>query len=296
MKKKIRLIQSKTVLVFIMLLSVFIVSAITLYPIAYSLVHSFFSNKIASPSVFVGLVNYQKLLSNKTFWLTFVNSLILLISIPLLIISSLIVSSLIHSYPKTAIIFKTIIVFPQVLSSIIIASVFGAMFGYNGIINFILGFFKVEQIYWLGNKLSAFFVIILCIVYSMFGWQTLIFSSAYTSIDTSILHLMQIDGANLFYRIIIYANQIKRTIMHSIILNTIYCFSGFFGIIYTLTKGGPGYQTTTVDYLVYIQSFKSGNDLSNAYTTAMVLLVFVLFLTGILYFVFERISYDRKKA
>ena len=86
----------------------------------------------------------------------------------------------------------------------------------------------------------------------------------------------------------IYFHQIKRTFFYSLLLNIVYGFSGFFATIFTLTHGGPGYSTTTLDYLIYLRAFKYGHDLSCAYTISSMLLIIVVCLVTCLYLFFVK--------
>lgn len=257
-------------------------------PLLTVVVESFSDNSSTSD----WFVNYKNTLSDEVFWGSLLNSLLVLMYIPILLVLSFIVSLAIEDGVKFANLYKTIIVFPQIVSTITIASIFGCLFGYNGPINAIVEMLGIPALYWLGEKTTAIFVIILCVVYSSFGWQTLIFSSALSTIDPNIKMLIKLDGVNFIQRFYIYLQQIKSTVYYSLILNIIYGFAGNFSIIYTLTHGGPGYSTTTIDYLIYLRSFKYGSDLSNAYTIASLLLLLVLILVTVLYLILKRRSAD----
>jgi ABC-type sugar transport system permease subunit len=59
-----------------------------------------------------------------------------------------------------------------------------------------------------------------------------------------------------------------------------------FDIIYLLTGGGPGYQTTTLGFAAYVTSFIStdiGRGNAWAYTVALLTLVIAIFYMKLLY-------------
>jgi ABC-type sugar transport system permease subunit len=262
-------------------------------PLLTVVIKSFFTNSLDNSNEFVGIGNFIGVLKDDVFWNALVNSFYLLLYIPFLLLLSLIISILIYDGIRYSGFYKTIIVFPQIVSTLIIASIFSGIFGLNGVVNSLISIFKVEPIYWLGSRISAFAVIIICVIYSMFGWQTLIFTGALSSVDPNIRALTLIDGLGILKKIQIYAHSIKTTIVYSIVLNIIYGFAGFFPVIFTLTKGGPGYNTTTIDYLIYIRAFKYGSDMSSAYTTAALLLVIVVAFVFILYSIVEKTRGDK---
>ena len=62
------------------------------------------------------------------------------------------------------------------------------------------------------------------------------------------------------------------------IINVLYTFTSLFGFVFVMTAGGPGFDTTTIDYLVYLRAFSSTN-LGYGAALAMVLFVFIAILT-----------------
>jgi multiple sugar transport system permease protein len=48
-----------------------------------------------------------------------------------------------------------------------------------------------------------------------------------------------------------------------------------------MTGGGPGYQTMTLDFMIYEKSFVTGSQLGMACTIAVVLLAIVMIITAV---------------
>lgn len=282
----------RTILLALLIVAYTIIIVFCGIPLLIVMIRSFFTNKLSSDDVFVGFQNYISIFSDDVFWQAMGNSFILLSYIPLLMVLSLCMAVFLREGFRFSSLYKAIIVFPEVVASLTVASIFSCLFGYNGPMNGILQLLNMTPVYWLGNKTSAFIVIILCIIYTSFGWQTMIFSSALTTVPPELYYLMMVDGVGWFRRIRIYMYEIRRTIIHSLLLNLIYGFSGFFSIIYTLTNGGPGYKTTTVDFLIYLRAFKYGRELSSAYTIAAVLFLVVMFLVSLLYLLLRKETYN----
>ena len=252
-------------------------------PLSSVIIHSFTTNALSSDIAFVGFRNYLSIMQDGVFWQSILNSFILLLYIPVLMFVGLWVAIYLREGFALSGLYKGIIVFPEIIASLTVAGIFSCLFGYRGPVNALLELFNIPPLYWLGNKSSAFVVIILCIIYTSFGWHTMIFSGALTTVPQEISSLIKVDGVRGLNKIKIYTYEIRKTIYHSFLLNLIYGFSSFFSIIYTLTKGGPGYNTTTIDYLIYLRAFKYGSDLSSAYTIAAILFFVVMTLVTILY-------------
>lgn len=65
-----------------------------------------------------------------------------------------------------------------------------------------------------------------------------------------------------------------------LVINITYAFFETFGIIDTLTRGGPGGSTTSLVYKIYLDGFV-GNDLGGSSAQSVILMLFVMALTFI---------------
>lgn len=197
-------------------------------PLSSVIIHSFTTNALSSDIAFVGFRNYLSIMQDGVFWQSILNSFILLLYIPVLMFVGLWVAIYLREGFALSGLYKGIIVFPEIIASLTVAGIFSCLFGYRGPVNALLELFNIPPLYWLGNKSSAFVVIILCIIYTSFGWQTMIFSGALTTVPQEISSLIKVDGVRGLNKIKIYTYEIRKTIYHSFLLNLIYGFSSFF--------------------------------------------------------------------
>ena len=110
------------------------------------------TNTLSGEDSFTGLANFREVFSDQVFWQSLGNSMLLLLYIPVLIVISLIIALIIfEGFPLSGL-YKTIIVFPQIVATMTVASIFSCLFGLNGPINALISFFKLEAVYWLGKK------------------------------------------------------------------------------------------------------------------------------------------------
>jgi ABC-type sugar transport system permease subunit len=61
-------------------------------------------------------------------------------------------------------------------------------------------------------------------------------------------------------------------------LNIMSVFSGLFGFVFMITGGGPGYDTTVLEYLLYVKAFKL-HDMGYAAALSVVLFGIVVIVT-----------------
>ena len=129
------------------------------------------------------------------------------------------------------------------------------------------------------NSNYSIFIIILALVWSGFGYQSLLLLAGLTSINPAVFEAAAIDGAGWWRRLwSITLPNIRRVLGFVFIINFIYTFSSLFGFIFVITAGGPLYETTTIDYLVYLRAFSSSN-LGSGAALAVVLFLFIGLLT-----------------
>lgn len=227
---------------------------------------------------FVGLKNYVNLFRNQDFWYIFSNNLYYLIAVPIIIIISLIVSVLIYEEVPGWRFFRSTFFLPYVLSAVVVGYLFRSLFSYSGPINRILGIFGADmsKVDWLSSRGTAILVIVLAVAWTQFGYGMLVYLAGMSSISPSIFEASRIDGANWwqrFYHIIF--PMLIRTTEFLVILNIIFVFTSLFDYIYTITRGGPGYDTMPINYWIYMKAFRS-NEMGLACAVALVLFVVLL--------------------
>ena len=101
-----------------------------------------------------------------------------------------------------------------------------------------------------------------------------------------------IDGARPMRRFwTVIFPLLSPTIFFLLVINIVYAFFDTFGIIDTMTRGGPGKATETLVYKVYSDGLLGGN-LGSSAAQSVILMVIVIVLTGIQFrFVERKVTY-----
>jgi len=254
------------------------------YPVILGILKSFTNWDGLYKSDFIGIDNYVSILTSNQFWDLLQNNLILLLYIPLQLFFGLVVAMLLYEEILGWKFFRSCYYVPQVLSSLSVGYLFLVFFGYNGPINEILRAIGLDKfaIEWAGNRGSGLFVIIVCMVWINIGWQALLFMGALAAIPTSVYEAASLDGAGYWTKLFkISLPLLVRTVEYSCIMSVLWCFTGLFSLIFSITKGGPGYETTTLDYMIYLKAFRGGSEFGYASAIAVLLLVIVMLFTVI---------------
>ncbi len=225
--------------------------------------------------------NYTMLLTDPIVALVFVNNLKFLISVPLVIFVALLVSVLLFERVRGWRFFRVVFFLPNVLSVAVIGIMFRNAFGYYGPVNQFLGLFGGEPVQFFTDTTLAISIIVLALVWSGFGFQALLLLSGLTSISPAVFEAAALDGAGWWKRLwFITMPNIRKILGFVFIINVLYTFTALFGFVFVMTAGGPGFGTTTIDYLVYLRAFSSSN-LGSGAALAMTLFVFIAILTVI---------------
>jgi multiple sugar transport system permease protein len=255
-----------------------LVAALMLFPIGDTVYHSFTAWS-GGGSTFVGLTNFRLLAENGVLRTALMNSVIFLISVPLILLSSVVAAVLVYERVLGWRVFRFLFFIPGVLSSVIVGELFSTFFLPNGLANAPLRALGLQSIQWLTEPWPARIVIILALVWSSFGFGMVVVLSAMSGIDPSLYDAASIDGATWWTRLRrITIPLISESIQFLSVINVIFTFTSLFGFVYVITAGGPGFSTTTVDYYTYITTFENG-DFGYGAALAVIIFVIVLLLT-----------------
>ena len=233
------------------------------YPLAMCIWTSFTDANMNSNTkdTFIGLANYVELWHDPVFLKALWNTIIIVVvSVPVVCIFSLWVASAIYRMREGALsFFRVVFYLPVVTGSVAVTVVWKWMYNnYYGIFNYLLKGAGVidKNINWLGDPKYALGCIILILLTTSVGQPIVLYVSALSNVDSSLVEAAEVDGANntqAFWRI--KWPQIMPTTLYILIITTINSFQCF-ALIQLLTSGGPNYATETVMYYIYYTAFK----------------------------------------
>ncbi|MEZ4620747.1 MAG: sugar ABC transporter permease [Caldilineaceae bacterium] len=234
---------------------------------------------------FVGLGNYQGLLTDREYWETVrVTLLFVLGTVPVGIFIAIVIA-LALAYPLRHLswLHRTLIFVPIVISSAVTGVLFRWL--YHPVVGYInywmvtMGWFDnmQETPNWLASKEWALIAVIIAVVWRQLGFNVIIALAGVQNIDNSFYEAAKVDGAGALRRIwSITLPLLTPTLFFLLIINIIYSFQAF-GEIDVLTRGGPGQATRTMVYDIYYDAFVGtpmrGLASSKAYLLALMVVV-----------------------
>ena len=239
--------------------AVLLVFFFTIIPVFIAFVISFFKTN-GLTYTWRGLDNYFRFVDDPVVHQALSNTIKFLFSVPLVISFALLVAVLLFEKIRGWQYFRVIFFIPNVLSVAVVGIMVKSIFGYYGPVNKIIEYFGNEPIQFFVDGSKAFWIIVFALVWAGFGYQALLLLAGLTSINPEILEAAALDGAGWWRRLWqVTIPSIRRILGFVFIINVLYTFGGIFGFIFVMTAGGPGFDTTTVDYLVYLRAFSSSN-------------------------------------
>ncbi len=169
-----------------------------LFPYAYVVVNSFIKTGSGS---FVGLDNYTAVLSSEAFMTAMGNTaLFMAVSVPVILVLSLLISVYIYENPRLAGCLKTSFLIPMAIPVTSVVLMWRFLFDDNGIINGVLNGCGIDTINWMNTE-AAFWILVLSYVWKNLGYNIILWLAALSAIDPGIGEAARIDGAGGWQRL-----------------------------------------------------------------------------------------------
>jgi sn-glycerol 3-phosphate transport system permease protein len=193
---------------------------------------------------------------------------------------------------RGASIYKTILVWPYAVAPAVVGVLFGFLFNPSvGVVAWMLAAIGIEFNYVINGN-QALLLIVFAAVWNQVSYNFLFFLAGLQSIPKSLIEAAAIDGAGpgkRFWDIVF--PLLSPTGFFLLVINVIYAFFGTFGIVGSLTQGGPGQATNILIWKVYNDGFR-GQDLGGSSAQSVILMIVVIALTFVQFrFIERRVHY-----
>jgi multiple sugar transport system permease protein/N,N'-diacetylchitobiose transport system permease protein len=260
--------------------SVIVVFGIVIYPILRTIYTSLYAVDSPFPGHYpwVGLRNYTYALGHSEFWSAVERTAYFtILSTGLELVFGMAIALLLNAPLKARWLFRTIIVLPWALPTI----VNGAMWRYffdaqYGVINAALTQLGIQSSYhaFLGSPFGALNIVILADVWKNTSLVAFFLLAGLTTIPRDLYEAARMDGYGRWGSFVhITLPLLRPVIVIVLVLRTIEAFK-VFDIIYVMTGGGPANGTQSIAFYTYQRAF---SDEFFGYGSALSILI-VLFI------------------
>jgi multiple sugar transport system permease protein len=245
-------------------------------PMLASIFLSMTNYKMLKPPDWVGLANYQRMITDPLVYLSMkVTLTFTAFAVPIGMASALAIAVLLNQKIVASGIFRTIFYLPSVISGVAVALVFSWVFNYRfGILNYFLSLVGVDGPNWLGHPQWALWAFVVMSLWGI-GGNVVIYLAGLQGVPVSLHEAAKIDGANAWLRFwTITLPLISPVILFTMVMGVIGSFQTFTQA-YIMTAGGPA--NATMFYVLYLYK-NAFNWFEMGYASALAWLLFVIIL------------------
>ena len=255
-----KLYSNKLVIFSLVLPGILLFFFAILAPICLSVYYGFTEYSGMGTATFIGLENYKKLMTDKAFWMSMRNSLLLAIGFiciqhPLAMITAAILDKL---GGRGEGFFRCVYFIPNVISVAVIAYLW--KFIYNpdfGLLNNIIKAFGGKgDINWFSTD-NAIWSVLIVLIWHGFGWGMLIYYTGIKNIDPVLYEAAAIDGADQKTTFLKITLPLMKPVIQVNVTMAVISALKQMETVYLLTNGGPGNSTQFAANYLYQQAFKA---------------------------------------
>ena len=168
-----------------------------LFPYLYAFLLSFMHWDGIGPQTWIGLDNYRALLTDSLWWQSLYNTFWLLVvtavNLPLALGLAFMVNS---KFVRFRHFFRSAYFMPMVAAPVAVATIFLGLFGDKyGVLNYLLAPFGVPTIDWMNDSFWVKPAIAIVVIWSLFGWNVIIYLAGLQAIPPELYEAAACDGA-----------------------------------------------------------------------------------------------------
>ena len=264
------------------------------WPAAQAVLQSFLlQDAFGLSTTFVWFENYRDLLGQPDYFAAIVRTFAFSFAIAAASLSSALLLAVMADRPlRGGTVYRTLLIWPYAIAPPVVGVLW--VFMLNPSLGVLAHGLRSMGIDWNplldGNQAAT--LIILAAAWKQISYNFLFFLAGLQSIPKSVIEAAAIDGARPMRRFwTVIFPLLSPTIFFLLVINIVYAFFDTFGIIDTMTRGGPGRATETMVYKVYVDGLLGGN-LGSSAAQSVILMVLVIMLTAIQFrFVERKVTY-----
>jgi lactose/L-arabinose transport system permease protein len=259
-----------------------------LFPMVFSMILSLTEWKGVGEIKFIGLRNFERMMTDQVFWQSFGNGVTLfLLYVPIMLLLALFLAVLLNLPTVRGFrIFRTIIFMPFITNMVAAGFAFQILLtNNNGLFNVMLSSVGLPTVPWLETTWGARISLSLLIIWAWLGYNMVLMHAGLQTIPQDLKEAARVDGANQLQTFFYITIPLMRPVLlFCTVMSTMGSF-GLFAEVRTLTGGGPMNATITPLLKIYgnaFNQFQFGYASALAYTYFAIIFMLTLFQVRIL--------------
>ncbi len=230
-------------------------------PMVLSVVLGFFQVSGFGSYRWIGLGNYERMMSDPLFWESMrVTGIYVVVLVPVLFVVSLGLGLLVKQKLPGVGVYRTALFLPYVVSLVVTGLLWKFLLDDQvGAVNRVTAAVGLGTRSWLGDPRLALGSVIAITVWVMMGYYMIIFLAGLQEIPKEYYEAARIDGAGPWtsFRTITWP-LLRPTSFFVLLMSTVAALTGGLDLIFVLTDGGPANGTSLAIFYIYQQAFVFG--------------------------------------
>ncbi len=253
---------------------------LNIIPIFQTIYQSFLkTGAFGKGNTFVGFENYQRMFADTSIWQALFNTFkYTIIEVPFSIIIALVLAVLLNQKIKGRTLYRTIYFLPMVAAPAAVAMVWRWLYNSEfGLLNHLLNSIGLKSVNWISNPNITFISIAVVGIWSVIGYNMVLFLAGLQEIPKDFYESAEIDGAGAIRQFFsITLPLISPTMFFVTVTRIIGAMQVFDSIYMMLDISNPALpKTQSLVYLFYKYSFIESN---RGYGSAIVMLLLAVIL------------------
>ncbi len=251
---------------------------LNIIPIFQTIYQSFFkTGAFGKGNVFVGFNNYKKLIADESIWQSLINTFkYAIVEVPFSIAIAIILAVFLNRKIFGRTVYRTIYFLPMVAAPAAVAMVWRWLYNSEfGLLNHLLNSIGLKSVNWISSPGFTFISIAAVGVWSVIGYNMVLFLAGLQEIPKDYYEASEIDGAGGIKQFFAITLPLISPTMFFVTITRIIGAMQVFDVIYMMMdRTNPAFpKTQSLVYLFYKNSFIESNK---GYGSAIVMLLLLV--------------------
>jgi raffinose/stachyose/melibiose transport system permease protein len=206
-------------------------------------------------STFVGFENFTDFFAEQNLRIGFQNTLIYAVSTSgLKVVLGMALGVLLTSRLRLRGFLRSVVFFPVLVSTVAVGITFSVLLKPDtGLVNKALALVGIDGPDWLGDGTTALLSVAVVDVWKGVGLATVIYIAGMMSIPRDYYQAVEVDGGGAWHRFRYVTLPLSWPATNSVIILSFIGGLRSFDLIWTMTRGGPGFTSDTIASIIYKQ-------------------------------------------
>lgn len=232
--------------------------------------------------IYVGLANFERLLADGAYLRSALASFIFSFFVTFVGLSlALLLAALANAKIRGLAVYRSLLLWPYGIAPAVAGIIWLFIFHPSyGVLPYVLSFVTAYQFNWFLKGWVAMTLIIVAAIWKQFGYNLAFYLAGLQAIESSVLEAASVDGAGPIRRFRAITFPLLSPVTFFLFtLNMTFAFFDTFGLVHSVTQGGPGDATSILVYRAWKDGFE-GLQLGLSAAQSVILMIVVILLTA----------------